>query len=538
MLFSIQKRRTRILFWYQLIQSSCLTNIIKAEHWGSFKDFTELFDKIDNNTSKELINNYSVINEILERHKDIKLNYKFDTFTEIIMLDVKKEVIEQLRNEDFRTTLMKVLPLPLNEHDEFIKKIKDIETKKEILKLFKDDVYCKTINFFISEENYFSDIANEDLVQDNEAGLIKLYKYFPPFGRLQEITSENCSIGSGTNYKYYLLARVDDLFTKEEGSQGKKSIGFTIRNKNFLVKENEFFDYDFLGKNLKTLQKPFRNWIYGEIFHRDLNDQLQASRNEFINENAEFRKFVKEFVQKTEGINTILRKAYSERKQIREGFFEPIKNITSGEGFKTIKKNIETMFGDDQSKIDKFNSNVINKLKRKDKKEWFDHDEYLLENILTRDINLKYGELNLIISNSQRKEDELIIPISGETARKTIIIPNNVFKKQQVEFLGKSFDVKFVYLGPEKSEKIETVNYNVTDKRYEILINMFNDNVKRYNINVLEVIILIDLAYENSDSKDDMKHYLLAYLQDNYRSTVNCNIMNRLAKYLAMHVNI
>ena len=131
----------------------------------------------------------------------------------------------------------------------------------------------------------------------------------------------------------------------------------------------------------------------------------------------------------------------------------------------------------------------------------------------------------------------MISSISGDEAHCTLKISLELFKTREVEFLGKKFALKFVYLGEGASKK-NVISFNVTDKKQEIYINIFNDKVKNYTIDVIEVIILINLAYERASNLDDMKEFMINYLEDNYQSNINYTIVERLNKYLLKTIDI
>ena len=95
-----------------------------------------------------------------------------------------------------------------------------------------------------------------------------------------------------------------------------------------------------------------------------------------------------------------------------------------------------------------------------------------------------------------------------------------------------------MYLGAEKSRREDPISYNLKNGKRELLINLFSDKMRSYKVNVLEIMIVVDIAHSISNGKDDMRGYLLDYLQDNYTSRTNREIINRLGKYLAMRINL
>lgn len=513
---------------------------------SEFSNYLELYGDEEEQVSEELIKTKSRISEILKKHKELEMEYKFDSFTEIVLIGISDDDLEYIGSEEFEVELRKTLPLPVNKNDRFFKKFKDSKFKKDMLEFFDDGEYCPIINFYLNDESISGEAAensegiessqDEDTVKYVIGPHKKLFKYFPGFGRLSVITSENLVMQKKDDYKFYLLARVDDLFTKEEGEQGKKTTGFTLRNKNFLVKENDFFEYSCVT----SIHKPLRSWLYAEIFHKDLNDVLQVSRKDIIETEEKFKDFAQGFMELVKKINQNLRSAYKSRAEIRKNFIYPINKVVEGNIFQKIENGLQKSLGEDDIKRERVYNEVLEKLKAKPKEKWFDKSDYLLENVLKeKDIRWYYENIEIVISKLAHVEigDELISSISGDEAHCTLKISLELFKTREVEFLGKKFALKFVYLGEGASKK-NVISFNVTDKKQEIYINIFNDKVKNYTIDVIEVIILINLAYERASNLDDMKEFMINYLEDNYQSNINYTIVERLNKYLLKTIDI
>jgi len=502
---------------------------------SKFSEYLHLHTEEENGVYGDIVKTKSRIAKVLEKQKELKTDYNFNTFTEIILLNVKDNDLENIDDENFEILLKKTLPLPINESDSFFNKITDKNLKKEMIDFYSSEEFCSQINFYTNNESHIGYELDETEPKEEADGyrlglFKKLYKYFPSFGRLQEITRENLVIEEKDDFKFYLLAKVDDLFTQEEGEQGKKISGFTIRNKNFLVKENDFFEY----KNVRSIHKPLRTWIYGEIFHKDLNDVLQVSRRDVVDSKEKFINFAQSFVSTINNINTNLRNAYKARNEIRKEFLSPLKKITSGNMFKEIDNKITQPFKQNSVRLKEQQNMIIEKLKNKPKKKWYNNEKYLLENIISEsDIEWQYEKVDIVISNTVNTDsgDDLLTPISGTLEKSKLKISPDFFKTREVKFLGNDFRLKFVYLGKD-SNKEEAINFSVTETEKDIYINIFNDKIKNFKIDVIEVIILINVAYEQSDNLEDMKEYILDYLEGNYESTANYTIVKRLNEYL------
>ena len=483
---------------------------------------------LDENKIKEDINEYSKIENTLHNFKEIRNNYEFGSFTEIILLDVDKKVFNIFDNnyEEFNL-LRRTLPLPINKKDPFIEKIateNDLQLK--FISFFDDNKLCKSLNIYLIDET----IDYEDSIEEFD----KLYKYFPPFGRLKKINEENLVMDdSQNNFKFYLIAKVDDLFTDEEGDQGKKITGFSIRNQNFLIKENDFFNYDCV----RSIHKPLQTWLYGEVFHTNLNNVLQVSRKEFKENHDDFKDFAKKFIEIIKDLNQNLRRAYNYRNKIRKSFIHPLKRVTSGEVFDNINQSLKKSFAKDENHVDKLFEEIFQKLKQRAKKEWFNNENYLLYNILAKEeIHLEYTQdMEIIFTDSliNKENVELKASITGG-AKTRLSFSRALFKPLIVNFLNREFKLKFVYLG-EKGNEEDEINFNITDTKNEILVNIFNEKVKNFKIDVIEVMIVVNIAYERANNNiDDMKEYILDYLEDEYSTSINYTIVNRLNKYLNM----
>ena len=373
----------------------------------------------------------SIIDRLLQDHDDLKTNYGFNTYTEIILQGVEEPILDDLVDVTFIERLRRVLPLPLRRSDEFFSKFKNKELKDKFIAFFDDEKLCRIINAFLNDEGYIPDSTQED---QEQTGFTKLFKYFPPFGRLREITEENLLINDSReqDFKFYLLARVDDLFTKDEGEQGKKINGFTVRNQNFMVKENDYFDYDFLRPRL--IQGPLRGWLYGEIFHKDLSGMLEVSRREFLESKKDFQAFAQAFVKEVDDLSKKLREAYNQRKTLRNDFLEPLREVTRGYTFKNIETKIRVFCDDDKR------GQAIQKLSMREPKDWFDNDTYLLENALKEeDFELLYNGVKIVISKDiDDFEDEMILQVSRDAEDNVYKLPASLFQSREAEPAGRT----------------------------------------------------------------------------------------------------
>jgi len=464
--------------------------------------------------------------------------HQWTSFTELILTKVQPEIINDVMSAEVERKLGVILPLQINENDALINKIDDISLKKQFIEFFNDKEKCPSIEFYINNETSLpektdNNVAEEDTVKETNTNKLKqVYKYFYDFSNVLKIKTDNLKLVKGSNYIAYILTQVNDLYEKD--SENAKVYGFSIRNNNFLIKEGEFFDYPFIKKEkINTISKPLRNWIYGEIYCTDAHEMLKVSRNEFKENDGKFQTFVKEFSSNFLPYNAILRKAYNGRKNINDGFVEPIERLINSKPFDRIESIISTRSVNEREKAKLYNSIYANLKQNAKKRKWFGDDEYCIDNI----VNNK-NDFKLIVSDIQLSFTNELLPnqnefeISFDEKKLPILrLPKSLFNHYTVDFLGRKFAVKFVYLGEDGRDE-DVLHYNMTDALNEIYINLFSDKIRKYTIDVIEVLLAIDVAYNVTNTKEQMKEYLISYFQQ--KSDVNLQLFDRLEQLLSM----
>lgn len=489
----------------------------------------------DKDELRNILIKYSKLNKVRERLN--KKEYKFDSFTELILPGVSDNDLETVLKKDFEENIGIILPLSIDPEDKFFYKIRNVTLRNKIIEFFDDENLCPKMDFYIFNEKELKN-AKENSTNDKterKVGLFKqIFKYFYNFSNLNSIDTENLFIIEKKNYRAYAITKVNDLYKEDEE---KKSYGFTLRNRNFLVKTDEFFDYPFLKElKVKTIQSALRTWVFGEIYHRDFNYMIKVSRKEIKEEDKDLQDFVKDFLTYFSNLNDILRNAYNNRKKIRDDVLEPIDRIINGDIFTKVEETVR-IFSGEESRFKENSEKIIKSLKSAKKEKWMVEEKYHLDNILSKskEIEFETEEMKIVVSDKplMEKTTEFIVPITG--GKPTFKISSEYFKSKNIDFLGKSFDLKFIYLGDD-APSAGVINYNITDKRNEILINIFNENVKLYKIDIIEMYLLIDVAYNFASSKDDMRDYLVKYLEKT--SDTSYELINNFSKMLSLKAKI
>ena len=179
-----------------------------------------------------------------------------DSFTEILLNDIKKETFEKISSGEFETELRKVLPLKPHPDEPFYKSIKDPEAVESIKNILNNKEFCPTIDVYLG-------------VSEGGKGLGQIWKYYPDFRKHLEfdatdvvcrIKSYKDSKGNDREFAFYYITSIEDL---EESSKKNVETGLWVRNRNFLVKDADYLQKP--GTRQATLNEPLKNWLYGEV---------------------------------------------------------------------------------------------------------------------------------------------------------------------------------------------------------------------------------------------------------------------------------
>jgi hypothetical protein len=203
---------------------------------------------------------------------------KFPTnFTEIIIENVDEKVFETITSNEFTEDLSKLLPLKPHKNALFLKSITNPEAERWLRELFADETFFPTIDIYSG-------------ISGGEKEINQLWKYFPDFKKDLDLGNVDIEYGeeeSGDKrFAYYYLFSTDDL---EERSKKNMETGFWVRNRNFLVKEADYFQKP--GTRKRIIDEPLKHWLFGEIFHENMTDFLVVTRDEYVWESEQFLAF-------------------------------------------------------------------------------------------------------------------------------------------------------------------------------------------------------------------------------------------------------
>lgn len=410
-------------------------------------------------------------------------------FTEIILSDIDERVFEEIISAEFEIELRKILPLRVQKNEPFFQSIKDPTALKWILEKLSDRDYCPTIDVYLG-------------ISEETKELGQIWKYYPDFRRDLEIGKADIFYGAKEKFAFYYLYSTDDL---EERAKENKETGLWVRNKNFLVKEADYFERP--GSRGKIIHLPLRNWLFGEIFHQGMTDFLVVTRNEYNWDSPDFSRFYKEIYDLLYALNKRLRKAWEYSKQVTESIVNPFLEI--GEGSNPFSRCHGTLLEMGLLDSEEKAKEIFEKLKERRSPE--------LENDNKRiDILIEKGEKEIALADDENVKvviDPKVGPLQGyikqreiKTDRVVVRISPTIFYPKEVLFLGKQFTVYYV-AGEE-----ELPGISIDSEKHKIFVNLFNQEVAKYSVSFVEVYLATEIAYIYSRTKDEMRGFILRLL--------------------------
>jgi hypothetical protein len=420
-----------------------------------------------------------------------------NSFTEIIIEELTVKDFEKITSEMFITELTKILPLKLKDNEPFIENIVDIGAKNKIIGLFKSN-YCPTIEVHLGSDEGFTQ---------------QLFKCFPKFKSDIFFRDSNIVVEEKDSFAMYMIFAAEGL---EEDSKAISETGFWVRNQNFLVKRSDYFSQP--GKRSKLLSAPTRNWVFGEILHRNMNDFLVASRDDYNWESEEFLKFQQSIVDITARLDKELRKIWDASNKIVKSVIDPFLAMDTAKGpFEKAYSTLSTFGAISEAKDA---DEILGRIQENHGTDL--HDANRLDQLFDNNI-----EDELILADDSDGTGIVIIDkaLKGkkipyeksfdiETGRIKIIISPDLFNPKDVTFLGKKFNVVYV-VGTELNQAI-----NVNLSAGEIRINPFNHQMLKYSVSFIDVYVAIEIAHAKSNgSVLVMKDYLYLLLGRTYKDT-------------------
>lgn len=467
------------------IQSS---DIFKEENSDKHIEDLKNFITMEKTTAKEL----AAVSPLKRETVESCIKKKADSFTEIIVEGVNNDDKRNIDTPSFSVQLSQNLPLSPDEKAPFLEQIKDDRARKWIKEQLKGHAFCPTINFFFGKSNQ---------KRPNQ-----LWKYFPNFKR--DITFEKTDVMYGQSpskkFIYYLVYATEDLQRTTENNQPQeRDTGLWVRNRNFLVKSADFLDAP--GRK-RIITDPLRNWLYGEIYHENMNEFLEVTRKEYDRSSFDFTEFRDEIAGLIGNLNNDLREAWKIGDKVEKELTQPFEEILSDKGpFEGLKRRIAKV-----KNVSEDSQEIISALKdlamiRSQELE----NAPKISDLISRDkktILLAESENMIVTIDPQVVNRKTVRKWDKDKKRLDLRISPKLFSTQEFRFLGKTFTLKYVAGFTVNSAISFNFETNV------ISVNPFYPDIKNYSVSFLDFFITVQYAYEKTRTREEMRDYLLNLL--------------------------
>lgn len=417
-------------------------------------------------------------------------------FTEILLEGIEESEFNKIISQEYDIDLRKILPLKVQKNEPFFKSIKDQAALEWILDKLSDREYCPTIDVYMG-------------ISDGVKELAQIWKYYPDFRSDLEVGKTDIGYDviqqKDKKFALYYLYSIDDLQIQKRAKESRET-GLWIRNKNFLVKEADYLDSPSSRKD-RIIDLPLRNWLFGEIFHQGMTDFLVVTRNEYNWESADFQEFSRKIRERLGPLNSMLREAWRYSAAITESIVKPFIEIQEDNNPFSRCDNTLSEMGilDSVEKareiLDKFEGRRSPELESEDRR-----IDLLLEKKKEEIVLADEEKVKVIIDPKIVPGMKYLRQREVESNRIVIRISPDIFYPNEVEFLGEQF--KVYYVAGEKS----LPGISVDSSNHRIFVNPFNQEVSKYNISFVEICIATEVAYMYSETKEEMRSFLLRLL--------------------------
>ena len=264
------------------------------------------------------------------------------------------------------------------------------------------------------------------------------------------------------------------------------------------------------GPGPRIIQQPLRNWVFGEVFHRDMNKFLTVARNDYLYQSKEFTNFREEVRELVKDLNDELRRLAQETEKIHKSLIVPFAQFASPNGaLKQTEQRLRRLMPSTLTDIEFQTAALenLNALRQPQIENRSSRVDLLLEKtkhpiILGEDSNA------LVRVDPAIKERIQESQLGWDTTHKRVIISlsPNLFEPRSVVFLGKTFEVYFVTHTPNDA----AISFDVTGNA--IYVNPFNQGLADYSLSLLDVYVALQVADAMSPDKEALKKNLLALL--------------------------
>jgi len=420
---------------------------------------------------------------------------RWESFTEIVIEDIPEDDFTAICGDAFTDELRKILPLKADENEPFLKQLTG-KKAKQVREILANPDYCKTADVYFG-------------VQEEGGGIEPLWKYFPSFRSDLSFPDDNVLVAKSPKgeFAYYILYSVAvDL---HRVAPEERETGFWIRNQNFLVKGGDFLERPGPGRKLKTIDQPLKPWIFGEIFHKDMNAFLTVSRNDFLFDNKDFKEFRDQIATVVNPLNQELRDIYEKQKRILEGFIQPFSKFAAADGpMQKIEGRLKEMIGEEN--IEAFNTRILKALEQA-REPRIENEELRIDKILARGREtIKIGEdegaVVLLDPKLNARSEEYRMSWDSKERRIIASVSPSLFSPKKVVFLKQTFDIVFV------AQKDADLGVSVDTKKRVIYVNPFNEHLTKYSVSIFDVYVALQVAKVISSTKEEVVRNALALL--------------------------
>lgn len=472
---------------------------LEKEHIESLKEYISLYPDSSIDERHQLSH--------LHKEEIDKICGSFpECFTEIIISKVKAEDIEFLKSAYFTDDIRKMLPLDFEEDHPFLKNLEESD-KKTIIDILQNLTYCPTIDFYC--------------LIDGPKSMRQLKKYFPDFphsfkkGNYQIHISDQSSSNKKNGFTYYFLTATKDLGVKADK---ERETGIWIRNKNILVKAADYLQYQGSGS---FMREPLKNWLFGEVFHSDMNSFLEVSRKDFITSSEEFKSFRNKIEAIIKPISERMYESYRIGMEVVGVFTGPFEDIDNKEKspFHMLEKRIFKLEG--QEIIGSKAKEVFTTLGNISNLELEQAPE-VISKIGKEPIVISSGDDHYVTIDPNVAETEISYNIEKERVEEKI--SPSILQCKLINFFGKQYTVYFI-----DGREIEA-GISINNAQRKIYINIFQTDLKNYSVSFIDILVTIEYAYQKTKTRKDMKDMIYALLGTDFRSPVE--YVDNLSEYL------
>lgn len=375
------------------------------------------------------------------------------SFTEFIIEDVTIQDLQSITTSDFQSTLSKLLPLRASDGSPLLEKLTP-QHRKRILEILDNNKLCPTINFYCS----LSDTDEHS----------EVFRHFPSFKHFSS-TSYTFHAATEASFSYYLIVGRKALGTPSENIE----TGLWFRSKNVLVKGPDFLSYQGGSPVCDTI---VGKWLFGEVFHENMIDFLDASRTNFKFSHQDFRAFKEEVRKIVSPKCAELRESYDKGHEIVDALERTYTDFKDEENspLKKLEQKIAKAerLGEDEGHHEETSAKIL-------KRFGTIHSSQLEK---TEDFYESIDEAFEFTPEGMEQYTVRIDPAVSESSitKYEAIIPARIFQAFNYTFFGKQFKVRFV-----KSDIRQAVSFNLSKKPREITLNLAYPELLKYNISYI-----------------------------------------------------